>query len=473
MLLAATVGVYDEDIVNTNTVDFIAAGSHLTDDQFAARVSAAYDQDAGGVIDGSVLASYYEFGASKSKLLRFWATDGTNWGIGSGGPSISGTGSFASSSQGGYDYTAFSFGPVTSGGVTLDEQVTQFGITAVSRSSQYGIRDYGNVIVTGRLASGETVSASRRISEVQGAGDTFYGFSAGAGDYFTGFEIAYDGPVSTAIDTRLWFDDIGFVTSAVESNQPPEAADVEFVLPENSPVGTVVGTVDATDPDGDDLSFAIVGGNESGAFVIDSTTGSISVADAAPLDYETTPVFVLTVRATDPAGLSDEATVTVRLSDVDETLHPAIDVKPGDESNAINLKSKGKVDVAVLSSATFDATTVVIDSLRFGRTGLEDSLSRNGRGEPRYRLTDVNGDGRVDLLVQFDIGLTRFQVGDTEAILTGRTDAGDAIESRDAITVKEPGGQSNKKSTRPAASLSEGVFSFSNEQEEEAFWLSL
>ena len=35
----------------------------------------------------------------------------------------------------------------------------------------------------------------------------------------------------------------------------------------------------------------------------------------------------------------------------------AIDIKPGSYPNSINLKSNGKVPVAILSSPTFDATT--------------------------------------------------------------------------------------------------------------------
>ena len=64
-------------------------------------------------------------------------------------------------------------------------------------------------------------------------------------------------------------------------------------------------------------TFAITGGNTGGAFAIDPTTGAITVANAAALDFETNPVFNLTVTATDGTA-NNSAVITVNLSDVNE-----------------------------------------------------------------------------------------------------------------------------------------------------------
>jgi hypothetical protein len=64
--------------------------------------------------------------------------------------------------------------------------------------------------------------------------------------------------------------------------------------------------------------YAITGGNAGGAFAIDPNTGAITVANAAALDFETTPSFALTVQVTDAGGLTDTATVTVDLTNVNE-----------------------------------------------------------------------------------------------------------------------------------------------------------
>ena len=76
--------------------------------------------------------------------------------------------------------------------------------------------------------------------------------------------------------------------------------------------------VTASDPDaGDTRTFAITAGNTGDAFAIDPTTGAITVTNAAALDFETTPTFALTVAGPDAGGLTDTATVTVNLTNVE------------------------------------------------------------------------------------------------------------------------------------------------------------
>jgi hypothetical protein len=223
-------------------------------------------------------------------------------------------------------------------------------------------------------------------------------------------------------------------------NDAPTLNDAGFSVAENSPNSTAVGTVTGGDVDGDTLSYSIVGGNTGGAFAIDPATGLITVANSAMLDFETTPVFTLTVRATDPGQLSDDVTVTIRLTDVVEVIRATIDIRPGDSANRINIRSRGKVDVAILSTSTFDALQVDVNSLRFGRTGNEDSLSRNpAHGTPRFRIVDVNGDGRLDLVVEFEIERTGFQIGDVRGILRGRMRNGQQFEAEDFVSIRDGG----------------------------------
>lgn len=109
-----------------------------------------------------------------------------------------------------------------------------------------------------------------------------------------------------------------------DANDAPVAADAAYTVAENSAVGTVVGTYAATDPDAtapdNTLTYAITGGNDDGVFAIDASSGELTIADNALLDFETTPVFALQVTATDGGtpALSDTATVTVTLVEVNE-----------------------------------------------------------------------------------------------------------------------------------------------------------
>lgn len=109
-----------------------------------------------------------------------------------------------------------------------------------------------------------------------------------------------------------------FAAKGPGRNRAPVVNNQSFILDENSPNGTVIGTVVATDPNGDTLSYSITAGNTSGAFAINASTGVLAVANSAALDYETTPQFSLTVRVADPGGLSDTAIISIALNDVAE-----------------------------------------------------------------------------------------------------------------------------------------------------------
>src|SRR5581483_1308809 len=86
----------------------------------------------------------------------------------------------------------------------------------------------------------------------------------------------------------------------------------------------------ASDPEigvgGDTLSYSITGGNGLGGFAINSSTGQITVANPAVLDFETTPSFALTVTIADngttaagaQAALNTSITVNISLTDVNE-----------------------------------------------------------------------------------------------------------------------------------------------------------
>jgi hypothetical protein len=75
-----------------------------------------------------------------------------------------------------------------------------------------------------------------------------------------------------------------------------------------------MGTVTASDPDGDQLSFAITSGNDAGLFNIN---GAGMVALVAAVDYEASTQHVLTVTVSD-GELSDTATVTISVTEADE-----------------------------------------------------------------------------------------------------------------------------------------------------------
>ena len=125
-----------------------------------------------------------------------------------------------------------------------------------------------------------------------------------------------DGPDESQIVTITADDGNGGVaTTTFEltvNNVAPSLDDAAFEIEENSPNGTVVGTVTGTDPGDDTLNYRIVGGTGETAFAI-SLDGEITVADQSQLDFETTTSFTLEVQVADEDLATGTATVTINL----------------------------------------------------------------------------------------------------------------------------------------------------------------
>ncbi|MBV6647104.1 MAG: cadherin domain-containing protein, partial [Cyclobacteriaceae bacterium] len=112
--------------------------------------------------------------------------------------------------------------------------------------------------------------------------------------------------------------DTGLITvNVTDQNDIPVIGDQNFAVDENTPNGNVVGQLIASDADGDNLIFSITAGNELGAFTL-SNTGELTIADAAILDFETNPQFVLAVEVSD-GSVNTSANITVDLNDINES----------------------------------------------------------------------------------------------------------------------------------------------------------
>jgi hypothetical protein len=127
------------------------------------------------------------------------------------------------------------------------------------------------------------------------------------------------------------------------------------------------------------------------------------------------------VRVSDVA-LSPDQFLLARPSPLDVS----VDIKPGSSPNTINPKSHGVIPVAILSTDTFDATSVDPLSVEFGPSG---ATEMHGKGY----IKDVNHDGKPDLVLHFKTQATGIQCGDTSASLTGETVDGDSMQGSDSI----------------------------------------
>ena len=160
-------------------------------------------------------------------------------------------------------------------------------------------------------------------------------------------------------------------------NDAPVANNATFALPENSAATTAVGQVAASDVDaGQTLSYAITAGNGAGAFAINAGNGAITVANSAPLNFETTPQFVLTVTVTDNGAppANDTATITINLSNVDEGSATA-----NDDPNVVVDEDSGAnvIDVLANDSADPDTGTLAVTTVSVPANGTANFTAAN------------------------------------------------------------------------------------------------
>ncbi len=96
----------------------------------------------------------------------------------------------------------------------------------------------------------------------------------------------------------------------------PEITSTEFDVDENSEGGTLIGVLEAVDPDGDtEFLFALA---EDNPYVSVYTTGEIKVLPDAKIDYEKTQKFTILVSVTDMDGMSSEKEIVINVNDLNE-----------------------------------------------------------------------------------------------------------------------------------------------------------
>lgn len=155
-----------------------------------------------------------------------------------------------------------------------------------------------------------------------------------------------------------------------------------FSVPENSAVGTIVGTPTGFTTGSNKLLTV----NGNGAFAIDPVSGQITVADGTKIDYETATSISITVRELHPDGINspNDTVFSVGVINQNDTnpnafsFTPATGVALGalETSNTITIAGMGAADTCI-ASLSGDATS---------------RLSKNGGAYVTGPLSVVNGD---------------------------------------------------------------------------------
>lgn len=125
----------------------------------------------------------------------------------------------------------------------------------------------------------------------------------------------------TATDGGGLADSAQVTVTPTDINEAPALADTARSVLQDSAAGTLVGApLAGVDPDTaapfSTLTYAITGGNAGSPFAIDADSGQLAVANASLIVEGAS--FPLAVTVTDGGGLSDTATVTVDVTDVND-----------------------------------------------------------------------------------------------------------------------------------------------------------
>ena len=124
--------------------------------------------------------------------------------------------------------------------------------------------------------------------------------------------------LSLAVTDGTYSDTANITISLNNTNDnPPVINNQLFYINENSPGGTTIGTVIAVDPDKLFLSYIIRNPTDS-PFLINGTTGLLTVNSGNFLDCETTCAYTLTVEAND-GKYTSTGLVVVQLKDINES----------------------------------------------------------------------------------------------------------------------------------------------------------
>ncbi|MBV1929144.1 MAG: cadherin repeat domain-containing protein, partial [Gammaproteobacteria bacterium] len=168
---------------------------------------------------------------------------------------------------------------------------------------------------------------------------------------------------------------------------------------------TIVGAVGAIDPDSAILTFEIIGGNTDGYFLIDSVSGVVTTT--GELNREDQSEYNLIVKVSDDDGLSDQATVTITVNNVNEVPEISDDsVAVAENGSAGVIADMSGVDPDVGDGLTYAIISgndeipplFSIDSLT-GAVSVEGALDREAQQSYSLTVEVTDTDGLSDQAV--------------------------------------------------------------------------
>ena len=240
---------------------------------------------------------------------------------------------------------------------------------------------------------------------------------AGADNTYDVTVIVSDGTDQVEITLWVTVDDVnedgGGTNNAPVFTNVQEGETVDVV--ENT---TLVGDADASDADGDTLTYSISGGADASLFSINSTTGVVSFLTApdfeAPGDADGNNLYLLQLTVSDGNGGTDVKNVTIRVTDANEGGNTApvfTNVQEGEQvlvsenttlvgdadasdadGDTLTYSISGGADASLFS---INSSTGVVSFL--AAPDFENPGDANGNNIYELQLTVADGNGGTDV----------------------------------------------------------------------------
>jgi lysophospholipase L1-like esterase len=201
------------------------------------------------------------------------------------------------------------------------------------------------------------------------------------------------------------------VTLSIYQGEVPNMAPTGRITTRIEGDSLVLDARGSTDPDGQVVSYDWYVSSADDDKVLQGATVKVPLAGAAERTF--------TLVVTDNRGATD----------FQDLAWIPIDVMPGSDVNPINLRSSGVTPIALLSTATFDATKLPPTSLRVGPNNASVK-------ETTPKSEDVNGDGRADQVVHVATKSLGLAAQMTQLCLTGTLPNARTVSSCDRIQIR-------------------------------------
>lgn len=248
-----------------------------------------------------------------------------------------------------------------------------------------------------------TAQAANGVAVIQIDGSLVYTPSAD----FNGTDT-----ITYTIGDKYAGSDTGVVTMTVNAiNDAPRGEEKWFEIYAGSADNTFIGTINATDPDGDALALAITDGDPDGAFMVDNT-GAISVANGAALTIDQT--YTLTITLNDGARAITSVPVVIEVFGCADGLTVSNSADSGPCTLRDILAHSSDDDVIALHSRLTDRT-IILDGVVY----ITNSVTIDGG------TTGITIDGNQDEI--FDISSNQTVTLENLNITGGRSNSGAMI----------------------------------------------